>query len=276
VHLHAEGSRPGAFDGEGARRVEADGTPVWLAAYHFVHQVAQPLAELSQLWAWLVKLLMDRDSGLSRFDGDEPPHRVMCTWAAITLLATDNPAAAWTAAYRALEPQRRRAQFWRYDDIDIVRPSLVLIRVGLDAAALSAKRQRFADARALFDEVELAARALWLTSANDHSNQRRQHYASVFAYVASVFGSDWAQRAASLWPFVASGRWIVCTAALFLTNNGVPLAEVQTSARNAGIDLAHTLCTRRDWAREMAEHFDFPPALAKFLDALQATERWRG
>ena len=135
----------------------------------------------------------------------------------------EEPDVLWLSAYTELEPQRRRARFGlhRYQTLDGDRESMMLIRIGLHAAASWAARNpaRTEPAQRLFWTLYREARCLWLTETSDHQRIKQDLVAVCFAYMPVLFGEALGEALHRALPPLATSPELVVRAASMLARN---------------------------------------------------------
>lgn len=258
--------------GEGARLLHAEGLPSLFAAATVLVNGSPTQDDMKNLWAWLEELLIGRDPGLVLLLHGTSMNRVPQILGVLVSRLSD-PAGAVKALYRTLESQRRRSQFRnRYDDDhDVDLPSVLVLRIGLYAAAhMRSRPTEIAhpmDATELFFELYEAARRLWLTAVQDFDHRAKKLVHTCFAFVPATFPEELDSALRRMVPPLANDPGMVCEAALALARNQVELERVKSAFGASGADVSAALAEVRQWAELTGRNDDLPGDLG-LLDPL--------
>lgn len=258
--------RKGDQEGEGARTLRAYGLPLLFGAAMMLGGAPTSEAELSLFWSWFEDLLEGRDRGLSLIrhgtSRTEVPQRF-----GFLLSRLPDPGALLRTAYEKLEAQRRRALFaHRYDEIYPDLESIVLLRVGLNAASNWLDRVKEGEqaeaARALFFWIYERARRLWLTAVLDTEDSKRQLVISCFAYMPFLFGEKSLGEALQrVIPPIANDARMIVDACANLRLNGIEPAELRALIAGAGAELEVALRDVQQWSELTDREEGFPERL---------------
>lgn len=274
--LHASRRREKIDAGEGRRHLHAKGLPFLLGALAIQAHTSSPAAMDGGLWSWFEELLVGRDPGLDWALLDTVIDQVTPALGAL-LAKLPDPAEAWRAAYRALEPQRRQAQFgFRYEgDGYQDRESLLLIYVGLQACAHriehSSQGHESAWVREVFWDLYAAARRLWLTAAADIGARKRNAVAACFAFMPAIFGDGFGRALPSALRAVSRDPWLFCRACSYMLRNGVAPEQLMPLASAAGLDLAAALRDAHEWSSITGQKDEFPSDFKDLAEAIGCT-----
>lgn len=281
--IRTSGRQVGEYKGEGARTLSGEGLPLLLGAAVMLGDDPSSQAELDAFWRWFEDLLVGRDPGLSLIEHGssmvEVPQRF-----GFLLSRMPNPFARFRATYIKLEPQRRRSLFGhRYEDLDHDLGSVLLLRIGLYAAANWRVREEEAGrdgapARAFFWDLYEAARRLWLTSIHDFEETKQELVTVCFAFMTALFPENLEDALRRAAPAIAGDARMLSTAGWFLWKNGVAADRLVPLMREVGADLERALRDAHQWAmlakvrsrRQAVDHQnrEFPGSLEELARAL--------
>jgi hypothetical protein len=257
-------------EGEGARTLHGEGLPLFYGAALLQGDASGSATEISAFFDWFEELLVGRDPGLSLVNhGDsftDVPQRF-----GFLLSRLPDPDARLRAAYEKLEPQRRRALFSsRYDESYPDLESVILLRVGLNAAAnwLDRDREQVSAARALFAWIYAQARRLWLTAVLDTGDTKQQLVAACFAFMPFVFGELLGEALKETIPPIANDAGMLADACVNLQVNRVEALRLCRLVAEAGADLPGALRDLQQWSDLTGREEDFPKHWAKLTAAL--------
>lgn len=256
--------------GEGWRTLGGDGLSHLLAAAELLEAQQRREANAESpagFWSWARELLRGRDEGLRSMAGEfaAPPQLGRL------LAQVDAPDELLRAMYTELEPQRRRARFSSHDGLDDDAESIVVLRMGLHAAANWHKVGRHEPASDLFWWIYTAARRLWLTATEDQERGKAEIVASCFAVMPHLFGDVLDEALQRALPPIAGDAELVGQAAAKLVDNNVTPTHVRAAFQKAGVDLEGALRDAKQWADLIDPKGRlslFPPNLAKLAEQL--------
>jgi len=254
-------------EGEGARWLHGQGLPFLCGATALLGDEPTGEAELDAFWAWFEELLDGRDPGL-RLVNHGNSHTTVPRHFGYYLSRLPDPEARFRATYDKIEPQRRRALFAsRYDELDHDLESVILLRVGLNAAANwrdRVKQGEQADAaRAFFFWIYDTARRLWLTAVLDTGDTKRQLVSTCFAYMPILFGEGLGEALKQVIPPIANDARLLAEACVSLRLNHIEVARLRALIAEAGADLPASLCALRRRSELNGREEDFPEHLRK-------------
>lgn len=264
--------------GEGRRSLHAQGFPWLLGALAILEQGTAAPADVEWIWSWFQELLVGRDPGLRLTEGGETREEAVRRVGAL-LAQLPDPAARWHTAWRLLEPQRRRGQFGvRYGgDSHFDRESVFLVQVGLQACAARVELLPANESRApmhdLFWSLYAAARRLWLTSAMDIGERRRELVAVCFAFVPEIFGDGCGDALVRAFQPIANDPWLLARACSYLRLNGVAPDRLKLFVARAGVDLDAALLEAHEWAALIGQKGESPSTFKQLAEELQAANQ---
>lgn len=265
-------NKRGDLEGEGARSLHAGGLPFLLGAAVLIGDTPSSERELDIFWSWFEELLEKRDPGLSLITHGsslaDVPQRF-----GFLLARLPSPDSRLRATYERLEPQRRRALFaHRYDGVHHDLESVVLLRVGLNAAINLLDRVKVGPqaeaARELFFWIYAAARRLWLTAVLDTGETKKQLVSACFAFMPFLFGDDLGGALKQVIPPLSNDARTLADACENLRRNGVEAAKLATLVTGAGADLIAALHDAHQWSELTGRKEDFPQHLQKLAAEL--------
>lgn len=247
VKVQPEVSSRLVAEAEGAPRGEVSGFTCWVAAVVIQHAPGLPSHPgMDELWCLLSSLLSNRDAGITHVLYNANSTGRSISIAANVLAGTTNPLEQWREAYAATESHRRRSQHRnRYADIDVSRPTILLIHVGVATAAELAKRGSDKKSR-LFDEVEKAARRQWLIGGWSPQTDWTEMYAIVLSATYTIGGMELLLQFIS--PYQNSDRLIGLTLERILMNsNTASDSMLDTFEQITGLSLVRVVDKLRKW-----------------------------
>jgi hypothetical protein len=266
--------------GEGARMLRGEGLPLLLGAAVMLGSDPMSSAEVEAFWRWFEELLVGRDPGLSLVQHGSSIVNVPQRFGFLLSRAPD-PGALFRATYTKLEPQRRRALFaYRYEDYDHDLGSVLLLRVGINAAANWGGQEPGdpAQARELFWWLYEAARRLWLTARDDLDRKKQELIPVSFAFMTILFPESLGEALRRAVPPIANDAWVLSGAGWCLWRNGVTPERLVALMREAGADIESALRDAHQWGKLTAarstpslagqENHEFPASFDALARAL--------
>lgn len=259
-------AKPNRYVAEGSRTLHDCGLTILLGAA-MVCQESGP-AQASQCWSWFTELLVGRDHGfdLVRHSGS---FSVVYAVFGDILAGMPAPWASLKHTYRRLEPQRRRGlNGSRHQDWDTALPSLILLRIGMKALAVTSAEALQADeSREILLWMHDMAVRLWLTSANSDALARNAVLNS-FAYVPQIFGEALSVALAQMLPRIAVDPLLLVEVGCRLSKNGVPTTQLPQLIADAGGDLRAAVRDAQEWAILVSSHEPFTDEIRGFIAEL--------
>jgi hypothetical protein len=252
-------------EGEGARTLYGDGLPFLYAAAALLGDAVAAEREIATLWTWFEELLEGRDPGLSLVTHGasltDVPQRI-----GFLLSRLPDPDVRLKSAYAKLEPMRRRALFaHRYEELYADLESVVLLRVGLNAAANWLDRVRVGEhaeaARALFFWIFARARRLWLTAVLDTGDTKRSLVSLCFAFMPHLFGDALGEALQRTIPPIANDPRVLTEACTNLRINRLDPERLSALIADAGADLRGALRDAHQWSELTGRKESFPEHL---------------
>jgi hypothetical protein len=261
-------------DGEGARPLRGEGLPLLYGAAILLGEGPTNEVEIRAFWEWFEELLEGRDPGLSLINQGTSltvvPQRF-----GFLLSRLASPDTVFSATYAKLEPHRRRALFARrYDEMYQDLESIVLLRVGLNAAA-NWRGQTTDDStteasRALFLQLFNFARRLWLTAVLDTGDTKRQLVVTCFAFMPFIFGDRLGEALKETIPPIANDSRLLADACANLRLNRIEASDLRRLVASAGADLGAALRDARQWSDITGHAKDFPAHLAQLAEEIRS------
>jgi hypothetical protein len=248
------GTRKIAEDkGEGGRTLCGEGLPLALGAAFILGIDPKSQSEIEAFWTWFMELLVGQDPGLSLIQHGssivDVPQRF-----GFLLSRLPDPTTLFCQSYIKLEPQRRRTLFaHKYEHLEHDLGSMVLLRLGLFAAANWSERQRAAGdtglAQELFWWIYEATRRLWLTSPHSGKREKKELVCLCFAFMPAIFGDALEDALSRAVPPIANDAWMITAAGSLLWKNGVASDRLAPLLRGAGADVELALRDAYQWAK---------------------------
>ena len=232
-------SKRSSTQGEGSRKLAADGLPALLGAAAILGD--EPLADdVADVWAWFETLLVGRDPALFLARQSSEPrtgdlHQRVARLAPLFARLPD-PSTGIRSAYSVLEPQRRRLQFRRrYDDHDTDLPSILLLRLSLAVATrMASDPDRSECAKELLLWAYRQSRRLWLIQPLDAGHERAHLAAACFAAVPAIFSHDPDEALGKMVPPIANDPVMLSNACWMLASESTDWKRVPKLIERAG------------------------------------------